>query len=200
MNDFLPENFSDSYWLALILVALLVTWLLVRRFGGKDKSLSRALDAIAYERIEGLLIPNSEGGEIQIDHLALTAKGLLVVDVKDVQGTVFGSDKMEQWTCIAEDHRFTFANPQTPLYDRIAALYELVSDIPIAGRVVFLEGAEFTKGVPNMVSTVDQLIEEFGEPDKAASQGKVEAFMPQWELIHSTGDMLVTGRMVRRRS
>ncbi len=199
MNDFLPENFSDSYWLALILVALLLTWFLVRRFWRKDKSLSRALDAIAYERIEGMLIPNSEGGEIQIDHLALTSKGLLIVDVKDVQGTVFGSDKMEQWTCIAEDHRFTFANPQTALYDRIAALYELVSDIPIAGRIVFLEGAEFTKGVPSMVSTVDQLIEEFGEPDKAASQGKVEAFMPQWELIHSTGDMLVTGRMVRRR-
>jgi hypothetical protein len=199
MNDFLPETFSDSYWLALILVALLLTWFLVRRFGRNDKSLSKALDAIAYERIEGLLIPNSEGGEIQIDHLALTARGLLIVDVKDVQGTVFGSDKMEKWTCIAEDHRFTFANPQTPLYDRIAALYELVSDIPIAGRVVFLEGAEFTKGVPRMVSTVDQLIEEFGEPDKAASQVKVEAFMPQWELIHSTGDMLVTGRTVRRR-
>lgn len=199
MKDLFPEDFSDSYWLALILVALLLTWLLVRRFGRNDKSLSKALDTIAYERIEGLLIPNSEGGEIQIDHLALTAKGLLIVDVKDVQGTVFGSDKMENWTCIAEDHRFTFANPQTALYDRIAALYELVSDIPIAGRVVFLEGAEFTKGVPGMVSTVDQLVEEFGEPDKAASQGRVEAFMPQWELIHNTGDTLVTGRVVRKR-
>ena len=199
MNDLFPENLPDGHWLALILVALLLTWLLVRRFGRSDKSLSKALDAIAYERIEGLLIPNSEGGEIQIDHLALTAKGLLIVDVKDVQGTVFGSDKMENWTCIAENHRFTFANPQTALYDRIAALYELVSDIPIAGRVVFLEGADFTKGVPGMVSTVDELIEEFGVPDKEASQGKIEAFMPQWEQIHSTGDMLVSGRMVRRR-
>lgn len=199
MKDLIPENLPDGYWLALVLVALLLTWFLVRRFGRRDKSLSKALDAIAYERIEGLLIPNSEGGEIQIDHLALTAKGLLIVDVKDVQGTVFGSDKMENWTCIAENHRFTFSNPQTALYDRIAALFELVSDIPIEGRVVFLDGAEFTKGVPGMVSTVDELVEEFGEPDKAASQGKVEAFMPQWELIHSTGDALVTGRMVRRR-
>jgi hypothetical protein len=199
MNDLLPTDFPDAYWLPLILVALLLTWLLVRIFGRSDKSVTQALDAIAYERIEGLLIPNTEDGEIQIDHLILTAKGLLIVDIKDVQGTVFGSDKMENWTCIAENHRFTFANPQTALYDRIAALYELVTDIPIAGRIVFLEGAEFTKGVPGMVSTLDELVDEFGVPDKAASQGKVDAFLPQWELIHTAGDMLVTGRMSRRR-
>ncbi len=199
MNEFLPANFQDSYWLPLILVALLLTWLLVRRFLQRDRSLSKTLNAIAYERIEGLLIPNSEGGEIQIDHLALTAKGLLIVDVKDMQGTVFGSDKMENWTCISKEHRFTFSNPQTPLYDRIAALQELVNDIPIAGRILFLDGAEFTKGVPGMVASLDDLLEEFGVPDKAASRGMVEAFMPQWEQIHSTGDSLVTGRMVRRR-
>ncbi len=199
MNDFFTTDFPDAYWLPLILVALLLTWLLVRIFGRRDKSVSQALDAVAYERIEGLLIPNAEDGEIQIDHLILTAKGLLIVDIKDIEGTVFGSDKMESWTCIAENHRFQFANPQTALYDRIAALYELVSDIPIAGRVVFLQGANFTKGVPSMVSTLDELVEEFGVPDKAASQGKVDAFLPQWELIHTTGDMLVTGRISRRR-
>lgn len=199
MNDLLPADFPDAYWLPLVLVALLLTWLLVRRIGRGDKSLSKTLDAIAYERIEGLLIPNSEGGEIQIDHLVLTAKGLLIVDVKDMQGTVFGSDKMENWTCIAEDHRFTFANPQTALYDRIAAVFELVSDIPIAGRIVFLEGADFTKGVPGMVTTLEELVEEFGVPDKAASRDKIDAFMPQWKAIHSTAEMLVTGRMVRRR-
>lgn len=199
MKDLLPANFSDAYWLPLVLVALLLIWLLVRIFGRSDKSISQALDAIGYERTDGLLIPNAEDGEIQIDHLVLTAKGLLIVDIKDVQGTVFGSDKMENWTCIAEDHRFTFANPQGALYDRIAALNELVNDVPIAGRIVFLQGATFTKGVPGMVSSLDELVEEFGEPDKAASQGKIEAFMPQWELIHTAGDMLVTGRMNRRR-
>lgn len=164
MKDLLPADFPDSYWLPLALVALLLTWLLVRRFLRSDRSLSKALDAIAYERSEGLLIPNTEGGEIQIDHLALTAKGLLIVDVKDVEGTVFGSDKMENWTCIARNHRFTFTNPQTALYDRIAALRELANEIPIAGRIVFLDGASFTKGVPGMVSTLDELVEEFGVP------------------------------------
>ncbi|MDX1406262.1 MAG: nuclease-related domain-containing protein [Woeseiaceae bacterium] len=198
MTEFFTDNFQNGYWLPIILVALLLTWFLVRLFR-KDKSLSKALDDIAYERIEGMLVPNSEGGEIQIDHLVLTAKGLLIVDVKDVKGTVFGSDKMEHWTCIAENRQFKFNNPQTPLYDRIAAVHGLVNDIPIAGRVVFLEGADFTKGVPSLVTSIDGLIEEFGVPDKEASQGRVEQFMPQWELIYSASNALVTGRMVRKR-
>lgn len=199
MNDLLPAEFSDNYLLPLLLVVLLLAWLLIRwrRSGGKE--LSRALDAIAFERIENLLIPNTEGGEIHIDHLVLTARGLLVVDVKDVEGTVFGSDRMENWTVISENHRFTFANPQAALYDRIAAVYQLAQDVPVAGCVVFLNKAQFTKGVPSMVCTVDELVAQYGEKDKAASEDKIEAFMPQWELIHNAGDSLVTGRIVRKR-
>lgn len=199
MKDLLPENFSDAYLLPAIIVALLFVWLIVRLLRRNDKGLKRALDSIGYERIESLLIPNTEDGEIHIDHLVLTSKGLLVVDVKDVDGTVFGSDRMEHWTVISEDRRFTFTNPQAALYDRIAAVSQLVQDVPVDGRVMFLDGARFTKGVPNLVCTVGSLIEEFGETDKAASADKIEAFKPQWELIHNTGDVLVTGRTVRKR-
>lgn len=199
MNEFLPADFPDAYLLPLLLVALLVIWLVIRAFRSRDKELSRALDAIAHERIEDLLIPNTEGGEIHIDHLVLTSKGLLIVDVKDVEGAVFGSDRMENWTVISENHRFTFPNPQAALYDRIASVYQLVQDVPVAGRIVFLKRAKFTKGVPSMVCTVDELVEQFGEKDKSAYAEKIEAFMPQWELIHSTGDVLVTGRIVRKR-
>jgi len=55
--------------------------------------------------------------------------------------------------------------------------------VPVAGRVLFLDGAEFSKGMPGLVSTLDQLLEEFGEKNKKAAQVKVEAFMPHWELI-----------------
>jgi hypothetical protein len=34
-----------------------------------------------------------------------------------------------------------------------------------------------------MVCTLDELLEEFGEKDKAAAQRKVEAFKPHWELL-----------------
>jgi hypothetical protein len=49
--------------------------------------------------------------------------------------------------------------------------------------VLFLDGAEFTKGVPELVCTLDELIAAFGEPDKSAAKFKIEAFRPHWELI-----------------
>ena len=135
------------------------------------------------DRIDGLVIPNADEGEIQIDHLLLTSQGLLIVDIKDAVGSVFGSDKMQEWTVISNERRYTFPNPQAALYDRIAAVRHIVRQVPVAGRILFLDGAEFTKGTPGMVSNLDALLEEFGEQDKAAAQFKIDAFKPHWDLI-----------------
>ena len=71
------------------------------------------LSEIAFERVDKLVIPNADGGEIQIDHLLLTAQGILIIDIKDVQGAVFGGDKMQDWTVISENRRFTFSKSAT---------------------------------------------------------------------------------------
>ncbi len=113
----------------------------------------------------------------------MTAQGLLIVDVKDVNGAVFGSDKMQDWTVISNDHRYTFNNPQPALYDRIAAVRQIVRQVPVAGRIVFLDGAEFAKGTPGLVCDLDELVDEFGEKNKTAAKSKIEAFMPHWALI-----------------
>ncbi len=175
-------NSVSATWLLPVLLLLLVVWLVYRRRAGGDH-LQRVLKEIAYARIEGLVVPDSDEGEIQIDYLLLTSQGLLILHIKDVQGVVFGSDKMQDWTVISEDRRFTFSNPQPALYDRIAAVRQIVRQVPVEGRVLFLDGAEFTKGVPSMVCTLDELLEQFGEKDKAAAQRKVEAFKPHWELL-----------------
>ena len=199
MKDLLPADFPDAYLLPLLLVVLLLIWLAVRWRKTHPRSLAHVLDTIAFERIEHLLIPSADEGEIHVDHLVLTAHGLLIIDVKNVTGAVFGSDKMQDWTVISQDHRFTFSNPQHALYDRIAAVREIVREVPVSGRILFLDGADFTKGVPSMVSTLDDLMDEFGEKDKAAAEVKIEAFMPHWELIHSSAETLVTGKMDRKR-
>jgi hypothetical protein len=107
----------------------------------------------------------------------------LILELKDVQGTVFGGDKLQDWTVINKQRRYTFSNPQPALYDRIAAVRQIVREVPVAGRILFLDGAEFAKGTPGLVSTLAQLVSEFGEPDKKAAKFKIEAFKPHWELI-----------------
>ena len=183
-------NLDEAPWilpLAAIGVLLLI-WLIYKRFFARGSSLENALAAIGFDHVEELVIPSADEGEIQVDKLILTSKGLLILEIKDVQGTVFGSDKMQDWTVIAADRRYTFPNPQPALYDRIAAVRQIVRQVPVAGRVVFLDGADFTKGVPSMVCNLEELVAEFGEPDKAAAKFKIEAFTPHWELIRKAAN------------
>ena len=177
--------FDGAPWtLPLVaVVLLLVIWFIVRRFLLRPGPLEAALAEISFERIEQLVIPSADEGEIQIDQLLLTSQGLLVLEVKDVQGTVFGSDKMQDWAVIAEDRRYTFSNPQPALYDRVAAVRQIVRQVPVEGRILFLDGAEFTKGIPEFVTDLEQLVADFGESDKNAAKYKIESFRPHWELI-----------------
>ena len=178
-------GFEETPWLLPVLgVGVLVVAVIVwRRFFGRGNALERALADISYERIENLVIPGADEGEILVDQLLLTSQGLLILETKDVQGAVFGGDKMSDWTVIAQDRRYTFRNPQPALYDRIAAVRQIVRQVPVNGRVLFLDGAEFTKGVPSLVCDLDQLVRDFGEPDKDAARFKIEAFKPHWEII-----------------
>jgi hypothetical protein len=180
MNELLQSQYIP--WSVGVLLLLLL-WLLYRFVRGRGSKLDQVLRDIAYERVTDLVIPNGDDGEILIDQLLLTSQGLLILEVKEVEGAVFGSDKMQDWTVISDDRRYTFSNPQHGLYDRIAAVRNIVRQVPVTGRVLFLEGAEFNKGMPGLVATLDLLREEFGEKNKKSAYQKVEAFMPHWELI-----------------
>ena len=176
---------DDNSWLLLLAAVLAVglVWVLYRFIRRRGDDFEHALANISFDRIEGLVIPNADDGEILIDYLLLTSQGLLILEVKEVQGTVFGGDKLQDWTVINDERRYTFSNPQPALFDRIAAVRQIVREVPVAGRILFLDGAEFTKGTPELVSSLSQLVGEFGEPDMKAAKFKIEAFKPHWELI-----------------
>jgi len=193
MGDLLTNDVAR--WLVPgAIVALLLVWFWYRRRNSGSR-LKKVLNEIGYDRIDDLVIPNGDEGEIQIDHLLLTSQGLLIVDIKNAIGTIFGSDKMQEWTVISNERRYTFSNPQAALYDRIAAVRHIVRQVPVAGRILFLDGAEFTKGVPDLVSNLDELLDEFGEADKVAAKVKVNAFKPHWDLIRKAALGTQVGQM-----
>ena len=200
MSELLSTDSLGPYLLSLLLVVMLLTLLAVyQRRHRKARRLKKVLGAIAFDRIDGLIIPSADVGEIQIDHLLLTSEGLLIVDIKDVRGSVFGSDKMQDWTVISHKHRYTFSNPQHALYDRIAAVRQIVRQVPVSGRVLFLDGAEFTKGVPGLVCTLDSLLKEFAEKDRPVAKVKIKAFKPHWDIIRERAEMAQSGRRSRRK-
>ncbi len=184
MTRLLPDDLSPAILLPLLALAaaglLWLAWRLLRR---RRRTVESVVADIAYDYLSDFVIPSADEGEIHLDHLLLTAQGLLVLDVKDVQGVVFGSDKMQEWTVMAKDRRFTFNNPQHALYDRIAAVKQIVRQVPVNGRLLFLDGAEFTKGVPDLVCSLDDLAFGFGDADSLGAAAKIEAFKPHWEQV-----------------
>ena len=61
--------------------------------------------------LRDVLIPDGSGGQLHIDFLLLTGRGLLVVDYRDVEGVVFGGEHMREWAVMNGSERSTFLNP-----------------------------------------------------------------------------------------
>lgn len=146
------------------------------------KSIETAIASIAYEMLKNVLIPNGNGGQIHVNYLLLTQRGLLVADLLDLPGAIFGGDQMIEWTVIGKKRRFTFGNPQHALYDRVAAVRLLTGEVPVEGRVLFSVRAEFPKGKPRNVVRIDDLTEEF--PPVDPSRGNITAaFSDVWDNV-----------------
>lgn len=143
--------------LTLVTVALLVT-LLVVSIGRRRRRPANRLRAAAHDLLADVLIPDVDGGQIQLQYLLLCDHGIVVLDIKQARGNVFGGDSMDEWTVMTGQQRYTFRNPQPALYDRLAAVKTLVEDAPVSGHVAFLPGADFTKGVPADVVLFDEFL------------------------------------------
>jgi hypothetical protein len=175
-----------QYWIiagvgAAVVVVALLGWLLLRRRRGPE--LKQALEAVAIERLQNVLLPDGMGGHIQVEHLLLTGQGLVVIDAKSFAGTIFASERMEEWTVIGKQGRFTFPNPLGTLYDRVAALRQLVRDVPVAGYVLFAGGADFTKGRPRDVLSAAELVERYRRPEREDLERLLVAFAPHWDRV-----------------
>jgi hypothetical protein len=166
---------------ALVLLLALGGWLMLRRRRGPE--IKQALEAVAIERLQNVLLPDGMGGHIQVEHLLLTGQGLLVIDAKSFTGTIFASERMEEWTVIGKQGRFTFPNPLGTLYDRVAALRQLVRDVPVAGHVLFGGSADFSKGRPRDVLSASELVERYRRPEKGDIERLLVAFAPHWDRV-----------------
>ncbi|WP_129648319.1 NERD domain-containing protein [Peristeroidobacter agariperforans] len=166
----LPEQIP--FWAipaAIVAAAVaLVVWiyLLVRAYRYR-KEIDAAIANVAYEMLKNVLIPNGNGGQIHVHYLLLTQRGLLVADLLDRPGAIFGGDQMLEWTAIGKKQRYTFANPQHALYDRMAAVRLLTGEVPVEGRLLFTVKSDFPKGKPRNVLRIDDLTDDFPPVDKA---------------------------------
>lgn len=172
-------------WLALsaVLIALLI-WLW-RWDRQRRQRIARvlAVTRCGFDHLRDVLVPDGQGGSLHVDFLLLTVRGVVVIDLRDVAGNIFGGDQMNAWTVMNRAQRYTFVNPQTGLYDRIAAVRALAQELPVEGRVVFTPRGRFPKGLPRHTLSLESLAAEFPVSDREAVSELLARWTPLWESL-----------------
>jgi Nuclease-related domain len=142
-----------------------------------------AVTSCGFDHMRDVLVPDGQGSAVHVDFLLLTARGIIVIDLRDIAGNIFGGDQMRAWTVMHRAQRFTFDNPQTGLYDRIAAVRALAQGLPVDGRIVFTGRGHFPKGLPRHTLMLDSLPSEFPASDRETMRTLLERWMPAWTAI-----------------
>ena len=179
-----PENrvIATAAAAAVGLGTAYYVWRAVRRRRARQE-LHESILSIAFDHAQDVLVPDGMGGVMHIDYLLLTSRGLLVVDLRDISGNIFGGDQMTEWTAMEGARRQTFPNPQGALYDRVAAVRSLAGDLSVEGRILFTRRGRFPKGLPRWTLMVDSLRTEFPPPDTHAFASWLARYRETWEQL-----------------
>ncbi len=100
MNDL--SQLPPTAWVLIASAAALgfgaaLAWRWYRQYRAR-KALRVAVTGGAADHMVGVLVPDGMGGGFHVDFLLLTARGVVVIDLRDVRGNIFGGDQMAQWT------------------------------------------------------------------------------------------------------
>jgi hypothetical protein len=134
---------------AVLLVAIGGGLALWWRSTAVAREVERTLRQVARDAVRGVVVPDGVEGPVYVECVLVGARALIVLDLRDVRGAVFGAEKMDEWTVLDGVKRFTFRNPLVALHDRVTALrHHLGDEVEVQGRIVFSARASFPKGVP----------------------------------------------------
>jgi hypothetical protein len=169
-----------SITVVLLLGAVAYYWLRAR-----DSGLKRQLRHICTEYKRHLVIPDGLDGYIELDYLLLTSHGLVVLDYRDIQGTIFPGVNLDLWTVLQDKQRFSIQNPFTTMRHRLNAVRALVKDVPVSGVVVFPDEVHFGNEAPENVIKQSQLESRFSDHDVANKEMLIKAFHQPYKNLTS---------------
>lgn len=86
------------------------------------------LSGNAYHDLNNVTILTSNG-TTQIDHIIVSRYGIFVIETKNMEGWIFGSEKQSKWVQSLYGKKFPFQNPLHQNYRHIKSLEEFL-DLP----------------------------------------------------------------------
>ena len=160
---------------ALVLLGVLLAWRKRRR-----RSLDYLLRRISWERLEDVVIPDDVDGEIHLDLALLTPRGILVLEVRRLTGTLFWGDQLESWTVLDGVRRTVLRNPLPGMQARRHAVHALAPRVPVDGRVLMFGPVEISGGTPPGVLLAEDLVTAFPARGR---QGPGAELRAAWEAL-----------------
>ncbi len=164
------------------IAALAAVFVFLRR--KRPLKLVELLDRVAIDQVHDVVIPDDLDGQIHVEYLLLTVRGIVVMEVKEFAGIVFAGERIDEWTVRGRQRRFSFRNPLPALRDRVAAVRQLAPGVSVAGHVLFAV-AEFGKDRPAEVLLPDELLERYGKFELRDTERLTEAYWPHWERVRA---------------
>jgi hypothetical protein len=101
------------------------------------------LDLKECKILNDIMLMTSKGTS-QIDHIVISPYGIFVIETKNYNGWIHGSDNSEYWTKTVYRRKYQFHNPIKQNWSHIYALKEVLSDyksIPYYPIVIFAGSA-----------------------------------------------------------
>ncbi|MBG9654902.1 nuclease-related domain-containing protein [Cytobacillus firmus] len=122
-----------------------------------------------YKYLSDLLIqnPKAKTGYSQIDHVVITPYGIMVIETKNYQGTIYGGKDRKTWLV---NGKFKFMNPFIQNYGHIQALKNfinsnyhnsIISFVSFTKRCTFKVDIELRKITSNELIVYDVELSEF---------------------------------------
>lgn len=122
-----------------------------------QRLIRQRLNPLIYVDLHNVTLPTADGGSTQIDHLIFSPYGLFVLETKNFQGWIFGTEKQREWTQQIFKKRSKFENPLRQNYKHIKTLQELLGmeSAHVHSVIAFVGDCEFKTEMPPQVTRGD---------------------------------------------
>ena len=134
-----------------IIILFIISFLIKKKYLDKgklgEKSVAKKLkklDKHKYKVINDVILKTSRGTS-QIDHLVVSNYGIFVIETKNYQGWIVGSENTDNWQQIIYNKKNFFRNPIKQNYGHIKAIEEnlkLNNKIKYISIIVFMNGCD----------------------------------------------------------
>ena len=134
-----------------IIILFIISFLVKKKYLDKGKLGERSvskrlkrLDNNKYKVINDVILKTSRGTS-QIDHLVVSNYGIFVIETKNYQGWIVGSENTDNWQQIIYNKKNYFRNPIKQNYGHIKAIEEnlkLNNKIKYISIIVFMNGCD----------------------------------------------------------